>query len=40
MKEVKNVKFYDITEIREMLQNEYSVESVKNFFEEGRIKGK
>jgi len=40
MKKVNNVKLYDIIEIKEMLQNEYSIESVKNFFEEGRMKGK
>lgn len=39
MKEIDNGKFYSVTEIREMLQNEYSLEAVKNFFEEGRIKG-
>jgi len=39
MKEVNKVKFYSVSEISEMLQNEYSLEAVKNFFEEGRIKG-
>jgi len=40
MKEVDNVKFYDVADICEMIKNYLSKEEIRNYFEESKIKGK
>ena len=40
MKEIDNVEYFNIKEIREKLQNEISAEEIRVYFEEGTIIGK
>ena len=40
MKEIDNVEYFNIKEIREKLQNEFSEEEIRVYFEEGTVIGK
>ena len=40
MKEIDNVKYFNLKEIREKLQNEFSEEEIRVYFEEGTVIGK
>lgn len=40
MKEVDDVKFYDVADICEMIHKYLNEEEITNYFEEGKIKGK
>ena len=40
MKEINNVKYFDIVDIREIFHNKISEEEIRNYFEEEKIKGK
>lgn len=40
MKEVDDVKFYDVAYICEMIHKYLNEEEITNYFEEGKIKGK
>ena len=40
MKEINNVEYFNIKEIREKLQNEFSEQEIRVYFEEGTVIGK